>query len=155
MGCDIGFGELLRRGEVARLPRLFAVQPENCAPLHASFEAGSDDLVPVEIRPTIGEGTSIAKPVRSREVLAAVRRSGGATVAVSEAEIERALAELGRLGLYVEPTSSSAAAALTRLLEQGDIRPDEITVLVLTGTGLKATRRIGELMGVLPLQSDS
>lgn len=155
LGCDIGFGELLRRGEVARLPRLFAVQPENCAPLHASFEAGSDDLVPVEIRPTIAEGASIAKPVRSREVLAAVRRSGGATVAVSEAEIEQALAELGRLGLYVEPTSSSAAAAFTRLLEQGDIRPDEITVLVLTGTGLKATRRIGELMGVLPLQSGS
>ena len=37
MGCDIGFGELLRRGEIASLPRLFAAQPENCAPLHASF----------------------------------------------------------------------------------------------------------------------
>ena len=72
-------------------------------------------------------------------LLAAVRRSGGATEAVSEAEIERALAELGWLGLYLEPTSSSAAAALTRLLE-GDIRPDEITVLVLTGPGLKPTR---------------
>ena len=40
MGCDIGFSELLRRGEIASLPRLFAAQPENCAPLHASFMAG-------------------------------------------------------------------------------------------------------------------
>src|SRR5208282_5601080 len=32
LGCDIGFCELLRRGEISRLPRLFAVQPENCAP---------------------------------------------------------------------------------------------------------------------------
>ena len=120
MGCDIGFSELLRRGEIATRPRLFAAQPENCAPLHASFVAGSDDLAPVEIRPTIADGASIAKPVRAREVLAGLRRSGGATVAVSEVEIEEALLELGRIGLYVEPTSAIAAAAFTRLLQRGD-----------------------------------
>jgi threonine synthase len=146
MGCDIGFSELLRRGEIASRPRLFAAQPENCAPLHASFIAGSKDLAPVEVRPTIAEGAAIAKPVRAREVLAALRRSGGATVAVSEAEIEGALFELGRIGLYVEPTSAIAAAAFTRLLEGGVIRPGETTVLVLTGAGLKATQRIGELL---------
>jgi threonine synthase len=88
--------------------------------------------------------------VRAREVLAAVRRSGGATVAVSEVEIERALFELSRIGLYVEPTSAIAAAAFTKLLERGVIRPDETSVLVLTGAGLKTTRRIGELIGPLP-----
>ena len=121
MGCDIGFGELLSRGEIEKLPRLFAAQPENCAPLHASFVAGSDDLTPVEVRPTIADGASIAKPVRAREVLSAVRRSGGATVAVSEAEIEQALFQLSRIGLYVEPTSAIAAAAFTKLMERGMI----------------------------------
>jgi threonine synthase len=150
MGCDIGFSELLRRGEIPSLPRLFAAQPENCAPLHASFKAGSDDLVPIEVRPTIAEGASIAKPVRTREVLGALRRSGGATVAVSEAEIEKALFELSRIGLYAEPTSALAAAAFTRLLERGVIQPTETTVIVLTGSGLKTTRRVGELMGALP-----
>jgi threonine synthase len=150
LGCDIGFSELLRQGEIASRPRLFAAQPENCAPLHAGFMAGSDDLVPVEIRPTIAEGASIAKPVRAREVLAAIQRSGGATVAVSEAEIEQALFELARIGFYVEPTSALAAAAFTQLLERGAVQPTETTVLVLTGSGLKATQRIGELMGALP-----
>jgi threonine synthase len=150
MGCDIGFGELLRRGEIARLPRLFAAQPMNCAPLHASFQAGSDDLTPVEVRATIADGASIAKPVRAREVLAALRRSGGATVAVSEAEIKGALLELGRIGFYVEPTSAIAAAAFTKLLEGGVIQPSETTALVLTGSGLKTTQRIGELIGRLP-----
>jgi threonine synthase len=46
----------------------------------------------------------------------------------------------------VEPTSAIAAAAFTRLLERGVIRPDETSVLVLTGSGLKTTRRIGELI---------
>jgi threonine synthase len=149
LGCDIGFGELLGRGEIARRPRLFAAQPMNCAPLHAGFEAGSDDPAPVEVFPTIADGASIAKPVRAREVLAALRRSRGATVAVSEAEIEKALLELGRIGLYVEPTSALAAAALTKLLERGVVQPTETTVLVLTGSGLKTTRRIGELLGAL------
>lgn len=150
LGCDIGFCELLRRGEIGRLPRLFAVQPENCAPLHATFLTGGDDLVAIEARPTIAEGTSIVKPVRTREVLAAVRRSGGRTAVVSEREIEAAHGELARTGLYVEPTCASAAAALSKLLDAGAVRPEETTVVVLTGTGLKATQRIGELMGVLP-----
>ena len=50
LGCDIGFSELLRRGAIARLPRLHAVQPAHCAPLHAGFEAGAADFVPVTPR---------------------------------------------------------------------------------------------------------
>ncbi len=146
LGCDIGFSELLRRDEIVRLPRLFAAQPENCSPLHASFTAGSDDLTPVEARPTIAEGASIARPVRAREVLAALRRSRGATVAVSESEIERALFELGRIGLYAEPTAALAAGAFTKLIELGVVQSGQTTVVVLTGAGLKATRRIGELL---------
>ncbi|MFZ2107393.1 MAG: pyridoxal-phosphate dependent enzyme, partial [Roseiarcus sp.] len=76
LGLDIGFGELLRRGEIARLPRLFAAQPANCAPISASLEAGAMEVSPIEPKPTIAEGTAIAKPVRGREVLAAIRRSG-------------------------------------------------------------------------------
>ena len=150
LGCDIGFGELLRRGEISRLPRLFAVQPENCAPLHATFLTGTDDLVSIEARPTVAEGTAIARPVRTREVLAAVRRSRGRTVSVSEREIVTAHGELARTGLYVEPTCATAAAALSRLLAEQVIAPQETTVLILTGTGLKATQRIGELMGLPP-----
>lgn len=152
LGCDIGFGELLRRGEIGRLPRLFAAQPQHCAPIHASFAAGIDSPVPVEVRPTIAEGTAIAQPVRLREVLDALRRSGGGTVAVTEDEIVAAVTDLAAAGLYAEPTSATAAAALDRLLVQGVIRPEERTVLVLTGSGLKATQRLGELMQVLPPQ---
>ncbi len=74
-------------------------------------------------RPTLAEGASIAQPVRGREVLAALRRSGGGTVAVSEAAIEAALMELARTGLYVEPTCAMAAAALSDLTASGAIRP--------------------------------
>jgi threonine synthase len=148
LGCDIGFSELLRQGEIRRLPRLFAVQPANCAPMHASFAAGTHELIPFEPKPTLAEGTAIAKPIRLRENLEAIRRSQGAVVAVSENEIVSAVRELASAcGLYAEPTSAAAAAALARLLADGTIRSGERTVVVLTGSGLKATQRIGELLG--------
>jgi threonine synthase len=62
LGCDIGFSELLRAGEIDRLPRIFGAQPSQCAPIHASFQAGSNTLVPTNIGPTIAEGTAIAQP---------------------------------------------------------------------------------------------
>ena len=155
LGCDIGFGELLRCGEIKRLPRLFAIQPANCAPLCASFASGAEDAVPVETRPTIAEGTAIAKPVRTREVLAAIRRSGGAAIPVTEAEIVEAMNDLARSGLYAEPTSASAAAGLSGLLQRGLIRPEEASVVILTGSGLKATQRIGDLMGAPSKDGDA
>jgi threonine synthase len=146
LGCDIGFGELLRRGEIQRLPRLFAVQPANCAPLHAGFVSGATDFMPIDPQPTIAEGAAIARPVRAREALAAIRRSGGAALAVSEAEIVGATLQLARSGLYAEPTSAVAAAGLSALVREGAIGNEETNVVVLTGSGLKATQRLGELI---------
>jgi len=147
-GCERGFGELVRRGHIARMPRIFGVQAANCAPYHASFRAGVEQLVPTEITTTIAEGIASSKPTRVREVLHAVRASGGGIVAVSEEQIVDALGALARHGIYVEPTSAAAAAGLRELLKQGLIAPAQTTVLVLTGSGLKASEKIGQLLGV-------
>jgi threonine synthase len=150
LGLDIGFNELLNRGEIDRLPRLFAVQPENCSPIHASFVDGRETHADVEVKPTIAEGTAIAKPIRTREVVQAVKRSGGRTHSVGEKEIVAALMDLGRCGLFAEPTSAMAAAALTQLVESGAVSSRETTVVLLTGSGLKAAAQIGELLGASP-----
>jgi threonine synthase len=146
LGCERGFGELLRGGEIERMPRIFGVQAANCAPCHAAYRAGGEALVPTEISPTIAEGIASSHPTRVAEVLRAVRSSGGNIVAVSEEEIVAALGALARTGLYVEPTSAAAAAGLTRLVAAAAIERGQTTVLVLTGSGLKASERIGELL---------
>jgi threonine synthase len=148
LGLERGFDELLRRGEIARRPRLFAVQAANCAALAAAWTAGAEDYVPFQPQATIADGIATVRPVRTREVLAALRRSGGGVVAVPEERIAQALTALGRLGLFVEPTAATAAAALTLLLAVGTIAPHETTVAVLTGHGLKATDAIGDLLGI-------
>ncbi len=145
-GCERGFSELLRNGEITKMPRIFGVQAANCAPYFQAFKAGVEHLVPTAVTPTIAEGVASSKPTRVAEALRAVRESGGSIVAVSEAEIVAALGTLARKGLYVEPTSAAAGAGLTQLLASGTIKPGEATVLVLTGTGLKASEKIGELL---------
>ena len=148
LGCLRGFDDLQRSGEIRRVPKIFGVQAENCAPYYAAWKAGGDTLVPTSVTPTIAEGIASSQPTRVKDVLQGVRESGGAIVAVSEAEIVEALGNLARKGLYVEPTSAAGAAGLTQLLVTGAIKPDETTVLVLTGTGLKASERIGELLAL-------
>ncbi len=149
LGCGIGFAELIRAGEVERMPSIFASQPALCAPIAATFLAGTDEQVATPIAPTIAEGTAIAKPIRLREVLGVLRESGGGAVMVSEDAITTALFDLARIGVYVEPTAAQALAAFRHLLADGTITADQTTVLVLTGTGLKATPRIAEAMGLI------
>ncbi|MBR0680774.1 pyridoxal-phosphate dependent enzyme [Roseomonas eburnea] len=144
LGCGIGFAELLRAGEIARLPRIFAAQPANCAPIARAFLGAA----PVPAQPTIAEGTAIAQPLRTAEVNQVLTDSAGGAVMLSEEEIAAATLDLARSGIYVEPTSAQAAAAFAKLLAAGTITPDQTTVVVLTGTGLKATPRIAELLGV-------
>lgn len=144
LGCGIGFAELVRAGEIAKPPRIFAAQPAHCAPIARAFL----NEPPVPARPTIAEGTAIAQPLRLAEVNRVLTETGGGAVMLSEEEIAAATLELARGGMYVEPTCAQAAAAFARLLEAGSIRADETTVVVLTGTGLKATPRIAELMGL-------
>ncbi len=146
LGCAFGFRELLAAGQIARLPRLFAAQPLNCSPIDASFQAGAETPVPREVGSTIAEGTAIARPMRLREILGALRESGGSTLALPEVEIAAALRTLARQGLFVEPTCASAAAALDRLIAARTIAPGETTVVILTGTGLKAATTVADLV---------
>ncbi len=148
LGCEIGFSELLRAGAIDTMPRIFAAQPQNCAPIARAFLSGDPNMAQPEALPTIAEGTAIARPIRMNEVLGALRLSGGGAVMLSENEIGDATLDLARTGVYVEPTCAQAVAAHGRLLDSGAINAEQVTVIVLTGTGLKATPRIAELLGM-------
>jgi len=136
LGAYRAFKDLLPVGLIEKLPRLFAVQAEPCAPLYEAYQQGLDDAFPIEKSETIAEGISSAKPVRGGQILAAVRNTGGAVLAVSDEATLRARDELALRGLYVEPTSAVAIAALLQLRDL--IGPEELTVVPLTGSGLKS-----------------
>ena len=113
LGCYLGFKELHAARQIVKVPRLYAAQPLNCSPVDASFQAGSDAPVARPVAKTIAEGTAIKEPLRLREMIMALRETGGDTVAVAEAEIIAAFHRLAHNGLLAEPTSATAAAAIT------------------------------------------
>ncbi len=134
LGLYRGFGELLAAGLIKRLPRLFGVQAQPCAPLACAWERGAADVGPVEERETVAEGVRIAAPPWGRAVLAAVRETDGVVLALRDEETLAAQRKLAQRGFYVEPTSALAVAALDHLRD----RLSGVPVVVLTGSGFKS-----------------
>jgi threonine synthase len=137
LGAAIGYRELRDAGVTARVPRLVGVQAERCAPLFQAWQQGRDGPIAIQVRDTLAEGIAIAEPVRGRQLVAAVRESGGEFLAVGEAEIEASLHDMWRMGFYIEPTVAATIAGLRRYLERRDA--DEVIVSTFSGHGLKST----------------
>ncbi len=137
LGLYLGFRELQEAGEIDALPRLYAVQAANNAPVRALFDGRARPSAP-----TVADGIATAQPIKGRMVADAVRATGGSVPVASEEAILGALGRLARSGWFVEPTSAVVAAALPQI-------PDDDLVLVLTGSGLKTLDVHAGLAGIL------
>jgi threonine synthase len=142
LGTYIGFKELKEAGSIKRIPRLVGVQSVSCAPLYEAFQKGLKEAMPIEKEETVAEGIAIAKPVRGRQILEAIRETDGEILAVTEKEIGMALDEMGRKGHFIEPTSAATIAGLKKYLKNNK---KEVIVSTLTGTGLKVTEKMVHL----------
>lgn len=138
VGCHRAFSELHASGMVDKMPRLFGVQASACEPLAQAMRLGLDHSAEIVPRRTIAEGIALIRPVRSKDAIAAARETHGGIISVEEEPIRRAYHRLASMGFYVEPTSATAAAGLSALLQAGTIGQDDSVVVILTGTGLKS-----------------
>ncbi|MFI1222495.1 MULTISPECIES: threonine synthase [unclassified Streptomyces] len=130
--------ELHALGLIGTRPRLIAVQAEAVSPLAAAFHADADDLPPADpaavASPTLAEGIAIPRPPRARQILAAVRASGGTFLTVPEDRIREAQRDLAARGFFVETTGVACWAAVRE--GGGDAVPGSV-VVPLCGAGLK------------------
>lgn len=138
-GIYIGFKELLDSGETKKMPKIMAVQADHCNPFYRAFVNDDSDFQP---KKTIAEGISIKKSTKHEEVLAFVKETNGTFVSVSESEIKKSLFEIGKKGLYIEPTSAATFAGLKQLINDGSIEEEASIVTIVSGNGLKATTKI-------------
>lgn len=136
LGFWLGYQQLARTGLVNKIPGLVAVQSERVAPLYQAWKKGWDRVLLIEpLGETIAKGVAVLKPARGKRLLEALRFSDGLALTVSEDEIISAQDDLAHAGYYVEPTSALVAAGLKQL--QSVIKPEEVVVMPLTGSGLK------------------
>ena len=133
LGLWRGFKELHEAGKIESPPKLHAAQAESVAPLAAALD-GRPAPPPA---PTAADGIAVAAPPRLAEMIAALRETNGSAAAVSEDAILAAQQQLGRRGLWCEPTAAVPLAALEQLRRSGAIGNDDEVVIPLTGSGLK------------------
>ncbi|WP_329122292.1 threonine synthase [Streptomyces sp. NBC_01465] len=133
LGASLAVNELYAHGLIASRPALYAVQAEAVSPLAAAFHSGADDLLPeTPTAPTLAEGIAIPRPPRARQILAAVRESGGTFLTVTEDQIRAAQLDLASRGLFVESTGVACWAAAS-----AGALGDRTAVVPLCGAGLK------------------
>lgn len=139
LGAYLGFQQLRLAGLTSKMPVIIGAQSERFAPLARAFAEGRESTAGVTFAEgeTLAEGIRLRDPPRSRQILHAVRETGGWIETVTENDLRAAWGQLANQGLYVEPTAAVAPAAAGKILARGDVKHDQITVAALTGTGLK------------------
>lgn len=134
VGAERGFQELREAGRVAHVPQLHAVQADGVQPLLALLMRKPSP----QVRPTVASGIAVSSPPRGLQVVAAVQRTGGTGVAVTDSAIlewRRRLAATE--GIFCEATSAAALAGLEQLVRAGRIGASDGVLLPITGSGLK------------------
>lgn len=125
-------GRLDRHGDL--LPRMVAVQSENCAPVVRSFERGLDHVEPVESKGTVADGLDVPGAIMGHGILAVIRESGGTAVAVSEESILEAFRDCGQVGVPVSYESAATLAAVRDLRAGGVIERGSTVLLLMTAS---------------------
>lgn len=140
LGIDIAINELKKSGLCTIIPKIIAVQAENCSPLYNTV-----NNIPIpKWKETLAEGIAIAEPVRANEIIRAVKNSNGMFLTVSETEIKNSFDLTCKQGIYPELTSAACIAGARKYLANHS-KVKSICTLI-TGNGLKSTDKIIKLL---------
>ena len=132
-----GFDELARLGLIRKQPRMVAAEMAGC--LSAALASG-EDAIPEIAAPSPYVASSISVNQSTYQALHALRASGGTARVARNDELLALQRDLATdEGVYAEPSSLAALAAVARLCEEGRIGRSDTVVVVNTASGLKDT----------------
>mgnify|MGYP000733095617 CR=1 FL=1 len=87
---------------------------------------------------TIADSIRVEKPMRLKEMLMAITRSNGEVLTVDDEEIIEAQHQVGRKGIYIEPTAAASVAGALKYFKKG--KPDNYRVIIpITGAGINTS----------------
>ena len=140
-----GLDELVRVGLLAgHSTRISGAQATGCSPVATAFKSGGDHIRPVK-PDTIAKSLAIGNPADGYYAVKASRDTGGAIEDVSDDEVVEGIRLLARTeGIFAETAGGVVIATLRKLCESGVVRPDERTVALITGDGLKTIEAVAD-----------
>lgn len=138
LGTYYGLCELQKLGFINKMPKIVAVQSENCAPLYNAFKKGKKYIETVKTNTTLAEGIAIAQPKRAKRILEAINATDGKIITAPEDKIIKSRNILAQKGFYVEPTTAATFAAFLEYKKTSDFKITDKIIIPLCGVGLKA-----------------
>ncbi len=139
-----GLKELERLGllEEEVKTRIFGAQATGCNPIADAVKRKSRDIRPVKPA-TIAKSLAIGNPADGYYAAGVISESGGWAEDVSDDEIRSGIRLLAETeGIFTETAGGVTVAVTIKLIEQGRINPDEVTVIAITGNGLKTQEAV-------------
>jgi len=147
-GLHKGLKDLMALGWIEKMPKLMGIQAAGSNYLAEAWANNEDVLTkpPIDAQ-TVADSISAGLPRDRLKAMAAVRKTGGAYLTVSDDEILAAIPTLARgSGVFAEPAGAAAYAGLVKAVANGMASPDERIVVLNTGSGLKDV--VGAMKGV-------
>ncbi len=143
-----GFQEFIKVGLVDdKNVRFSGAQAEGCSPIAQAFKEGRDFVTPVKPN-TIAKSIAIGNPADGIYALDTARKTGGNIESVTDSEIIEGIKLLAETeGIFTETAGGTTIAVLKKLVEAGKIDPEETTVAVITGNGLKTQEAVQKHIG--------
>ncbi len=134
--------------------RIYAAQATGCSPVTTAIKNGWDHFKPQ--RPnTIAKSIAIGNPADGYYGIKVCKESEGGGEDVSDEEIVLAMRLLAETeGIFTETAGGVTVGVTKKLVEQGRIKPDDVTVICVTGNGLKTQEAIQDSVSS-PLRIDS
>lgn len=132
------FKEMKQLGLINEMrTRVFAAQATGCSPIVTAIKQGIDVIKPVK-PDTIAKSLAIGNPADGFYATQVIKESGGFGEDVSDNEIIGAIKLLAKTeGIFAETAGGVTLASAIKLIKGGYIKPDDVTVLCITGNGLK------------------
>jgi len=149
-GIHKGFKDLYQLGWLPRIPRLIGVQADGSAAISNAFHAETETITPVSAK-TIADSISVDLPRDGVRAVRAAKETGGTYVNVSDEEILKAIAELGKLGVFAEPAGATAYAGLVKAAASGLVGSEDPILVLNTGSGLKDVRAAMQAVQPAPI----
>lgn len=127
--------------------KINGAQPEGCSPIASAYRDGRDFFRPVKPK-TIAKSLAIGNPADGYYALKATGESRGAMEIVSDDEIVEGIKLLAQTeGVFAETAGGVTVGALRKLVKQGIIRKNDVTVAYITGNGLKTQEAVIDAVG--------
>ncbi|MDH5542431.1 MAG: threonine synthase [Nitrospinota bacterium] len=130
--------------------KIFGAQATGCSPVTTAVKEGWTNFKPQKPN-TIARSIAIGNPADGFYGIKVIKESGGWGEDVSDQELVEGMKLLANHeGIFTETAGGVVVATAKKLLDQGRLDPEKVTVLCVTGNGLKTLEALDNQFQAVP-----